>query len=121
VLRTDIDRCDPRPGPFAFASLVFLVPISFWLGLFETIQGLILSLQVIVSKTGRQIVAMADLVAAIRSSACLLGTYPAFADNAGGTLQCLQVPDHHRVRLSQNASSANETSHRRGHVDLWTH
>ena len=38
-------------GPFAFAALVFLVPIPFLLGLFGTVQGMILSLQVIATST----------------------------------------------------------------------
>jgi hypothetical protein len=38
-------------GPFAFAALVFLVPIPFLLGLFGTVQGLILSLQVIATSS----------------------------------------------------------------------
>lgn len=36
-------------GPFAFAALVFLVPIPFLLGLFGTIQGMILSLVIATS------------------------------------------------------------------------
>ena len=38
-------------GPFALAALVFIVPIPFLLGLFGTLQGMILSLQVIATSS----------------------------------------------------------------------
>ena len=38
-------------GPFALAALVFIVPIPFLLGLFGTLQGMVLSLQVIAASS----------------------------------------------------------------------